>query len=129
YVHRADARSLAFFRDAVLSQAEELTHLGYNHPSVVTYAVHADPPWSHSLKWLGERHTEQLNRDVDEEAAALLRSLDPSRPVLPGRPVSAPEVRPLWRRADFAARRWFSRDQHRTPGSRAPSEARLSQRC
>src|SRR5439155_72227 len=84
YVHRADARSLAFFRDAVLSQAEELTHLGYNHPSVVTYAVHADPPWSHSLKWLGERHTEQLNRDVDEEASALLRSLDPSRPVLPG---------------------------------------------
>src|SRR5438876_8781216 len=65
YVHRADARSLAFFRDAVLSQAEELMHLGYNHPSVVTYAVHADPPWSHSLRWLGERHTEQLNRDVD----------------------------------------------------------------
>src|SRR5438093_13744263 len=79
-----DARSQAFFRDAVLTQAEELMHLGYNHPSIVTYAIHADPPWSHSLRWLGERHTEQLNRDVDEEAAALLRSLDPSRPVLPG---------------------------------------------
>src|SRR2546428_1127069 len=62
YVHRADARSLAFFRDAVLTQAEELMHLGYNHPSIVTYAVHADPPWSQSLKWLGERPTEQLNR-------------------------------------------------------------------
>jgi len=84
YVHRAEARSLAFFREAVLTQAEELMHLGYNHPSIVTYAIHADPPWSHSLRWLGERHTEQLNRDVDEEAAALLRSLDPSRPVLPG---------------------------------------------
>jgi beta-mannosidase len=84
YVHRADVRSLAFFREAVTSQAEELVHLLFNKPSVVCYAVHADPPWSRSLAWLGERHTEQLNRDVDEEAAALIRVLDPSRPVLAG---------------------------------------------
>jgi beta-mannosidase len=84
YVHRADVRSLAFFREAVTSQAEELVHVMFNHPSVVCYAVHADPPWSRSLAWLGERHTEQLNRDVDEEAATILRSLDPSRPALAG---------------------------------------------
>ena len=84
YIHRAEARVLTFFREAVNSQAEELAHLLYNRPSVVTYAVHADPPWSRSLAWLGERHTEQLNRDVDEDAAALLRSLDASRPVLAG---------------------------------------------
>jgi beta-mannosidase len=84
YVHRADGRSLAFFREAVISQAEELVHVLYNRPSVVCYAVHADPPWSRSLAWLGERHTEQLNRDVDEEAAGVMRALDPSRPVLAG---------------------------------------------
>jgi hypothetical protein len=84
YVHRADVRSLAFFREAVLSQAEELVHLLFNKPSVICYAVHADPPWSRSLAWLGERHTEQLNRDVDEEAAAMIRRLDPSRPALAG---------------------------------------------
>ncbi len=84
YVHRADVRSIAFFREAVTAQAEEMVHLLFNRPSVINYAVHADPPWSRSLAWLGERHTEQLNRDVDEEAAALLRSLDPSRPVLAG---------------------------------------------
>jgi beta-mannosidase len=84
YVHRADARTLTFFREAVMSQAEELVHLLFNRPSVICYAVHADPPWSRSLAWLGERHTEQLNRDVDEEAAALMRTLDPSRPVLAG---------------------------------------------
>jgi hypothetical protein len=84
YVHRADVRSLAFFRDAVMSQAEELVHLLFNKPSVICYAVHADPPWSRTSAWLGERHTEQLNRDVDEEAATLMRALDPSRPVLPG---------------------------------------------
>ena len=84
YVHRADVRSLAFFREAVVSQAEELIHVLFNKPSVICYAVHADPPWSRSLAWLGERHTEQLNRDVDEEAAALMRTLDPSRPVLAG---------------------------------------------
>jgi beta-mannosidase len=83
YVHRADPRSVAFFREAVLAQAEELAHLLFNHPSVMLYAVHDDPPWSRSLAWLGERHTEQLNRDVDEEAAALLRELDGSRPVIP----------------------------------------------
>ena len=82
YVHRADARSVTFFRDAVLAQAEELSHLLFNHPSVILYAVHSDPPWCRSLAWLGERHTEQLNRDVDEEAASLLRELDPSRPVI-----------------------------------------------
>ena len=84
YVHRADARSLTFFREAVISQAEELVHVLFNKPSVICYAVHADPPWSRSLAWLGERHTEQLNRDVDEEAAGLMRTLDPSRPVLAG---------------------------------------------
>ena len=84
YVHRADVRSLAFFREAVMAQAEELVHVLFNKPSVICYAVHADPPWSRSLAWLGERHTEQLNRDVDEEAAALMRTLDPSRPVLAG---------------------------------------------
>ena len=84
YVHRADVRSLAFFREAVISQAEELVHVLFNKPSVICYAVHADPPWSRSLAWLGERHTEQLNRDVDEEAATLMRTLDPSRPVLAG---------------------------------------------
>ena len=82
YVHRADARSMAFFREAVLAQAEELVHLLFNHPSVLLYAVHDDPPWNRALAWLGERHTEQLNRDVDEEAAALLRELDGSRPVM-----------------------------------------------
>lgn len=84
YVHRADARSVAFFREAVMAQVEELAHLLFNHPSVVVYTVHNDPPWSRSLAWLGERHTEQLNRDVDEEAAASLRSLDESRPVIVG---------------------------------------------
>jgi beta-mannosidase len=84
YVHRADVRSLAFFREAVMSQAEELVHVLFNKPSVICYAVHADPPWSRSQAWLGERHTEQLNRDIDEEAAALMRTLDPSRPVLAG---------------------------------------------
>jgi beta-mannosidase len=84
YVHRAETRSVAFFREAVMSQAEELVHVLFNKPSVVCYAVHADPPWSRSLAWLGERHTEQLNRDVDEEAATLMRTLDPSRPVLAG---------------------------------------------
>jgi beta-mannosidase len=84
YIHRSDARSLAFFREAVTAQAEEMVHLLFNRPSVITYAVHADPPWSRSQSWLGERHTEQLNLDVDEEAAARLRSLDPSRPALAG---------------------------------------------
>ena len=84
YVHRADARSVAFFREAVLAQAEELGHLLFNHPSVIVYAIHNDPPWSRSLAWLGERHTEQLNRDVDEEAVTALRALDPSRPVIAG---------------------------------------------
>ena len=84
YVHRADARSLAFFREAVLAQAEEISHLLFNHPSVIVYVVHSDPPWSRAQAWLGERHAEQLNRDVDEDAASVLRSLDPSRPVIVG---------------------------------------------
>jgi beta-mannosidase len=82
YVHRGDARSTAFFREAVLAQVEEAVHLLYNHPSVAVYAVHAQPPWCTSQAWVGERHTEQLNRDVDEEALTLIRELDASRPSL-----------------------------------------------
>ena len=82
YVHRGDPRALAFFREAVLSQVEEAVHVLFNHPSVAAYAVHAEPPWCRALTWLGERHTEQLNRDVDEEALALIKQLDPSRPTI-----------------------------------------------
>ncbi|HSO93902.1 MAG TPA: hypothetical protein VLS53_05460 [Candidatus Dormibacteraeota bacterium] len=82
YVHRGDPRSTAFFREAVLAQVEEAVHLLYNHPCVATYAVHAQPPWCRSQAFLGERHTEQLNRDVDEEALALIRELDAYRPSL-----------------------------------------------
>jgi beta-mannosidase len=84
YIYRADARSTAFFREAVLAQTEELVHLLFNHPSVILYAVHDQPPWTAAQAWLGEQHTEQLNRDVDEEAMALLRQLDPSRSVILG---------------------------------------------
>jgi len=82
YVHRADARAVEFFREAVLSQVEEMVHLLYDHPSVVCYVMHHEPSWCDALAWLGERHVEQLNRDIDEEAVALARSLDPSRPAL-----------------------------------------------
>ena len=84
YVHRMDVRSVSFFREAVLAQAEELVHMLFNHPAVILYAVHNEPAWSRAQAWLGERHTEQLNRDVDEEAAALLRELDPSRSIILG---------------------------------------------
>jgi len=82
YAHRAEARVVSFFHEAVHSQVEEMAHLLFNHPSVVCYAVHNEPPWCDAFAWLGERHTEQLNRDVDEEAAARLRALDPGRSVL-----------------------------------------------
>ncbi len=82
YVHRADARSRAFFREAALSQAEEVVHMLFNHPSVAAYATHHEPPWCKALAWLGERHTEQLNRDIDEEATALIKQLDPARPAI-----------------------------------------------
>ncbi len=82
YVYRADPRAVTFFREAVFSQAEEMVHLLFNHPSVACYAMHNEPPWCAAFAWLGERHTEQLNRDIDEEAGALLRELDPTRPAI-----------------------------------------------
>src|SRR2546430_1266560 len=44
HVHPAEARSLAFLRGAPLAPAEALMHLGDNHPSIATHAIHADPP-------------------------------------------------------------------------------------
>jgi len=83
YVHRADPRAVEFFRTAVLCQVEEMVHLLADHPSVACYVMHSEPSWCDAFAWLGERHVEQLNRDIDEEAAALARRLDPSRPALP----------------------------------------------
>src|SRR5260370_9542607 len=82
YVHRADVRSLAFFREAVISQAEELVHVLFNKPSVICYAVHPDPPWTRSLAWLGPLHTAQLHRDLHEKAPPLTRPLDAPRPLI-----------------------------------------------
>lgn len=80
YVHRAPERAHEFFREAVASQVEEMVHLLYNHPAVACFAMHHEPAWATAAE--GERHLEQLNRDVDEDAAALVRRLDSTRPVL-----------------------------------------------
>jgi beta-mannosidase len=105
YVHRSPERATEFFREAVLTQVEEMVHLLYNHPAVACFALHHEPAWCASSPEHGERNLEQLNRDVDEEAATLTRRLDPTRPVLvaSGDQDDHLRVGPDWRSLDGLA--------------------------
>ncbi|MHB1413828.1 MAG: glycoside hydrolase family 2 protein [Chloroflexota bacterium] len=82
HVFGAPAEDKAFFREAVLAGLPEMVNMLASHPSIVLWVVHNEPPWPNDMAWFGEPHTEQTNRDVDEEGARLVAALDRSRPVM-----------------------------------------------
>ena len=53
-----------------------------NHPSIVAWVAHDDPPWLASNFDLGDVHAVRQNHSVDQDLKAGFERMDPSRPAL-----------------------------------------------
>lgn len=83
YASRLSPLEYASFLERARLQFAEMVLLLYNHPSVVIWAVHNEPPWA--SEWMGDLYGRGVNRDLDAALAALISSLDGhERPIITG---------------------------------------------
>lgn len=56
------------------AQIAEMIFTLYNHPSVIIWTVHNEPPWA--CEWMGDLYRRGINRDLDWALAAVISALD-----------------------------------------------------
>lgn len=83
YVYEAPQEDVKFFEEAVRSQIPEMVNFLYNHPSIVIWNVHNEPPWL-PLMMLGMGATTKpgINKAMDLEAKEMINKLDSTRPAI-----------------------------------------------
>ena len=67
---------------AVAAQARAMVETLANHPSIVQWCGHNEPPWD--ADWMRHKYPHydpEQNRQLDRDLAAVLREADPTRPV------------------------------------------------
>lgn len=67
-----------FHREALRQAEDMIVRLG-NHPSVIVWSMHNEPPWA--MEWMKKRDPDQ-NKALDAALFALARQLDSSRVVI-----------------------------------------------
>ncbi len=82
YVFGAPPEDRVFFAWAARDQVEKLIRYLLNHPSIVVWVMHNEPPWPAHCWWFGDPHRFRANREVDLNVTLLAQDLDPSRPVI-----------------------------------------------
>ncbi|MEM4568747.1 MAG: FtsX-like permease family protein [Thermofilaceae archaeon] len=83
YASRLSGAEYGRFVESAHRQIAKMVLLLYNHPSVVIWTVHNEPPWA--CEWMGDLYRRGVNRDLDTALAALISSLDGhSRPIITG---------------------------------------------
>ncbi|WP_300670130.1 glycoside hydrolase family 2 TIM barrel-domain containing protein [Desulfoluna sp.] len=70
------------FKREAIKQAREMVSSLYNHPSIITWCGHNEPPWdAHWMKWKYPDYTPDQNRSLDEALLQTLKEADPFRHV------------------------------------------------
>lgn len=82
YVYHSRADEAKFFEVAARQQQAETIAMLQNHPSIVAWIAHDDPPWLASNFDLGDVHAVRQNHSVDQDLKASFERMDPSRPAL-----------------------------------------------
>lgn len=83
----------AFIPEAI-AQGKDMLNLLYNHPSIMAWSLHNEPPWD--AEWMKQKYTKydpQQNRELDAQLFASLQNLDPTRYL---HPYSASVEHPWW---------------------------------
>ena len=74
YASRLKGRGYSEFLKRVQETYTEMVLLLYNHPSVIIWTVHNEPPWA--SPWMGKLYKMNVNRDLDELLASLISMID-----------------------------------------------------
>ncbi len=68
------------FAVEAIRQAKGMVNLLYNHPSIITWSLHNEPPWDAPwMKLMYADYNPEQNRKLDDTLFANLRAIDPSR--------------------------------------------------
>ncbi|TMD98603.1 MAG: hypothetical protein E6I72_02870 [Chloroflexi bacterium] len=82
YVYHARADEARFFETAAREQLAEMVAMLQNHPSIVMWTAHDEPPWLATNFDLGDVHAVRQNHSIDQDLKATFERLDGSRPAL-----------------------------------------------
>ena len=80
YVYHGRTDETKFFETAAREQQAQMVTLLHNHPSVVMWIAHDEPPWLATNFDLGDVHAVRQNHSIDQDPKSHFDKLDPSRP-------------------------------------------------
>jgi len=78
YVYHARIDETRFFENAAREQLIEMVTMLHNHPSIVLWNAHDDPPWLATNFDLGDVHAVRQNHSIDQDLKAMFERLDPT---------------------------------------------------
>lgn len=82
------------FATEAVKQAKDMVDLLYNHPSIMAWSLHNEPPWDATwMKYKYKSYNSQLNRSLDRHLYANLRDFDRTRYL---HPYSSTSEHPWW---------------------------------
>ncbi len=82
YVYHGRNDEARFFENAAREQQVEMVTMLHNHPSIVLWVAHDEPPWLATNFELGDVHAVRQNHSVDQDLKSSFEHLDPSRPAI-----------------------------------------------
>src|SRR5438874_11672012 len=82
YAYQARADDTRFFETSARALQAEMVEQLRNHPSVVMWVAHDEPPWLPSNADMGDVNVVRQNHSIDQDLRASFESLDSTRPAL-----------------------------------------------
>ena len=82
------------FIQQAISQGKDMIHLLYNHPAIMAWSLHNEPPWDAEwMQYLYQNYDPQQNKRLDRELFNSLKGLDSTRYL---HPASTVNEHPWW---------------------------------
>ena len=82
YAYQARADDTRFFESSARLLQAEMVELLRNHPAVVMWIAHDEPPWLPTNADMGDVNVVRQNHSIDQDLKASFESFDPTRPAL-----------------------------------------------
>lgn len=76
------------------AQIKQMVTELYNHPSIVLWACHNEPPWS--SPWMGDLYSRKVNYELDHKLQQIVNALDETRPCIAASGQLDEHVYPGW---------------------------------
>ena len=68
------------FVQQAISQGKEMINLLYNHPSIIAWSLHNEPPWDAEwMQYIYKNYNPEQNKKLDDQLFASLKDVDSTR--------------------------------------------------